>query len=199
MVLSIAGGMTNQRYQEPSTGQDARNVEEFGIPEKTLYSSTELFDLHHSMEISEEDGTVRYRSSSKALSMRDKTEIVRADGFVVATVDREIFTMQQLHHVHMASGLQFDITREPFHLVKSVINIDGLGWIIEGNFMQLNFTLRDRDHNLIAVVGQKFMSIHDKYSVDLYRLEDEEIVVVILITLQHMICDRNQSSAAAAT
>ena len=35
------------------------------------------------------------------------------------------------------------------------------------------------------------MSVHDKYCIDIYRKEYEEIVVAILVTLQHMIRDRS--------
>ena len=39
-------------------------------------------------------------------------------------------------------------------------------------------------------------SLHDKYCIDIYRPECEHIVVAILITLQHMIADRQKRSSS---
>ena len=51
---------------------------------------------------------------------------------------------------------------------------------------------------IIAVIAQKMFSIHDKYCIDIYRPEYEKIAVAILITLQHMIRDRNAASSSSS-
>ena len=43
---------------------------------------------------------------------------------------------------------------------------------------------------------QKMISMHDKYCVDIYQPEHEQAVVAILVTLQHMIKDREARSAS---
>ena len=65
--------------------------------------------------------------------------------------------------------------------------------------MQLNFALYDRDDSVIAVISQKLMSLHDKYCIDIYKPEYEHEVVAILTTLQHMIRDRENASAASSS
>ena len=65
--------------------------------------------------------------------------------------------------------------------------------------MQLNFSIKDADGSLIALVSQKFLSIHDKYAVDIYQPKHEEKVVAILIALQHMISDRNAAASSGAS
>ena len=52
---------------------------------------------------------------------------------------------------------------------------------------------------MIAVIGQKLISIHDKYCIDIYKSEYEEIVVAILVTLQHMIRDRANTGAGGTS
>ncbi len=63
---------------------------------------------------------------------------------------------------------------------------------MKGNILELNFELYDRDGSIIAVIGQKIVSLHDKYCIDIYRPEHEKTVIAILIALQHMIVDREQ-------
>lgn len=99
----------------------------------------------------------------------------------------------------MDNGKSFTLSNEIMHIVKDVTNIEGLGWRLDGNILQLNFTIRDGNGELLAVVSQKAFSIHDKYSVDIYKPEYEEEIVAILITLQHMVNDRETSAALSGS
>ena len=49
------------------------------------------------------------------------------------------------------------------------------------------------------MIGQKLISIHDKYCIDIYKSEYEEIVVAILVALQHMIRDRASSGGSGGS
>ncbi len=98
----------------------------------------------------------------------------------------------------MADGTSFELSMELFHLVKNIVNIDGLGWQLRGNILALNFELYDENGDIVALISQKFLSLHDKYCIDIYQPDKEEITVAILVTLQHMIRDREASSAAGS-
>jgi uncharacterized protein YxjI len=93
----------------------------------------------------------------------------------------------------MANGLSFQLSNELFHIYKDITNIEGLGWQMRGNMFELNFEIYDQVGNIIAVIGQKMISMHDKYCIDIYRRDCEQIVVAILVTLQHMIRDRENA------
>lgn len=69
-ILCLVVLRSKQRYSEPGEMRDKRNMQEYGEPVKTLYTSSKVFTLHN--------------------------------------------------------------------LIKDVTNIEGLGWRLEGNFMQLN-------------------------------------------------------------
>ena len=99
----------------------------------------------------------------------------------------------------MASGEQFEVSNELFHLIKDITNIEGLGWQLRGNIAGLNFELYDRDESIIAVIGQKMISLHDKFCIDIYRPECEKTVVAILVTLIHMMKDRENSASASSS
>ena len=42
-------------------------------------------------------------------------------------------------------------------------------------------------------------SIHDKYCIDIYKTEHEKTVIAILVTLQHMIKDREAASSGSSS
>jgi uncharacterized protein YxjI len=190
---------SQQRYSEPGSKQDSRNVVEYGAPVKRLYTSSKVFTLHHRIEVTDENENVVYRAETKFPSIHDKTDIFDANGRHVAYFERKLITLHEIHYVDMENGRSFVLSNEIMHIIKDVTNIEGLGWRLDGNILQLNFTLADENGELIAVVSQKLISLHDKYSVDIYKPEYEEEVVAILITLQHMVNDREVASSVGSS
>ena len=189
---------SQQRYSEPGMKQDSRNEEQYGAPVKRLYTSSKVFTLHHRIEVTDESENVVYRAETKFPSIHDKTDIFDANGRHVAYFERKLITLHEVHYVDMDNGKSFTLSNELLHIIRDVTNIEGLGWKIEGNFLQLNFTIKDAEGELIALVGQKLISLHDKYALDIYKPEYEEEAVALLITLQHMVNDRESAASAAS-
>ena len=171
----------------------------FGQPVKSLFTSTKVFTVHHRIEIMDEREQVVYRAQSKFFSIHDKTDIFDASDNPVAHIERKFFSLHERHFVSMADGTRFELSNELWHLIKDITNIEGLGWQLCGNIAGLNFQLYDSDGSIIAVIGQKLFSIHDKYCIDIYRPEYEKTVVAILVTLQHMMADRARRSSSSSS
>lgn len=187
------------RFHEAGEGANVNNVEKFGEPSHSLFTSSKVFTLHKHIDITDAQEHVVYESNTKFPSLHDKTDITRADGSPVAHIEKKILTLHQRHFITMADGTSFQMTAELFHLVKDITNIEGLGWQLRGNIVGLNFELYDSDESIIAVIGQKMFSLHDKYCIDIYRPELEDKVVAILITLQHMIKDKENAASASSS
>ena len=184
------------RFREAGQQANVTNVERFGAPARSLFTTTKVFTLHHHIDITDDNETVVYQANTKFPSIHDITDITDASGQHVAPIERKLFTLHQRHFITMADGKQFQLSTELWHLVKDVNNIEGLGWQLQGNIMGLNFQLYDQDGSVIAVISQKILSMHDKYCIDIYRSEEEKTVVAILVTLQHMMRDRAAASAS---
>jgi uncharacterized protein YxjI len=187
------------RYREAGEDTNVVNAERFGEPAHSLFISTKFFSLHQATDITDEKEQVVYRASSKVFSLHDKTDITDAAGNQVAHIERKFFTLHERHFVTMADGFQFQISNELWHIYKDVTNIEGLGWQLRGNLFELNFELYDQAGGVIAVISQKLVSIHDKYAIDIYQPDKEPIVVAILITLQHVIRDRERRRSASSS
>lgn len=187
------------RYREAGEAPNVNNVERYGEPARSLFTTTKVFTLHHHIDITDGNENVVYQSNSKFFSLHDKTDITDASGAQVAHIERKILTIRQRHYVTMADGTRFELANELLHLIKAVTNIEGLGWQLRGNILALNFELWDADGNIVAVISQKLISLHDKYCIDIYQPEQEAIVVAILVTLQHMIRDRAAAASSGSS
>ena len=178
------------RFREAGEDVNTFNAEEYGMPARSLFTTTKFFSLHHHIDITDENENVVYKSDSKVISLHDKTVITDSDDRKVADIQKKVLTLHERHLVTMADGTNFELSNEIFHLFKDITNIEGLGWQLRGNIIGLNFQLYDENEGLIAVISQKMISVHDKYCIDIYQPEYEKIVVAILIALQHMMKDR---------
>ena len=187
------------RYREAGEQANVNNVERFGEPAYSLFTSTKVLTLHHEISITDDRDQVVYLAKTKFPSLHDKTDIYDAEGNHVSHIERKFFTLHERHFVTMEDGKKFELSNELWHIVRDVTNIEGLGWQLQGNIVGLNFELYDADGNIIAVISQKMISLHDKYCVDIYQPEEEKTVVTILVTLQHMIRDRENSAATSSS
>ncbi len=187
-----------ERFREAGEEANVYNVERYGTPAKSLFTTSKVFTLHKKIEITDEHENVVYHAETQFPSIHDKTDITDAQGNQVAHIEKKIVSFHERHFVSMADGTNFEISNELFHIIKDVTNIVGLGWQLTGNILGLNFELYDENGEVIAVIAQKIFSVHDKYSIDIYRPEYEKTVIAILITLQHMIQDRENSSSSSS-
>ncbi len=185
------------RFREAGESANVNNVERFGEPKKSLFTSTKVFTLHHKIDITDSMESVVYRAQTKFPSILDKTEVYDASENHIAHIERKLLSLHERHYITMEDGRQFEVSNELFHIVKDVTNIVGLGWSLKGNILGLNFELYDENGAIIAVIAQKMMSIHDKYCIDIYQTEYEKEVVTILVTLQHMIRDREAAASSS--
>ena len=187
------------RFHEAGEAANVNNVARFGEPDHSLFTTSKVFSLHHHIDITDDQERVVYQANSKFFSIRDKTDIVDAHGEHVAHIERKFFTLHERHFVTMADGMTFEVSNEFFHLIKDITNIEGLGWQLRGNIAGLNFELYDRDERIIAVIGQKAISLHDKFCIDIYRPDCEKVVVAILVTLIHMMKDRASAASSSSS
>ena len=187
------------RYRDAGQEANVNNVARFGEPVRSLFTTSKILSFHQDTDITDAQENVLYHSHSKFFSIRDKTDVTDAAGNQVAHIERKFISLHERHFINMADGTNFELSNELWHIVKDVTNIEGLGWVLRGNIAELNFELYDEHEQIIAVIGQKLFSIHDKYCVDLYKPEAEKTVVAILVTLQHMIRDRERRRSSSSS
>lgn len=187
------------RFREAGEAANVNNIERFGEPALSLFTSTKVFTLHHRIDITDDNDRVVYRASSKVLSIRDKTDVFDANEALVAHIESKVFTLHERRFITMADGTEFQLSNEIFHIIRDITNIEGLGWQMRGNIAGLNFEIYDENEQIVAVIAQKLISIHDKYCIDIYKPEQQEKIVAILVALQHMIQARKSGSSGSVT
>jgi len=188
-----------QKFHDAGEEPNTNNVEYFGTPKYSLYTAQDIIDLHQRIDITDDQGNLKYYTKSAIISLTSATDIMDAGDNVIAHLERELFSFTEKYYITMADGRKFTMTNELFHIVDDITNIEELGWQLQGNFVGLNFNLRDEFGEPIATIGKKMISLHDKYCIDLYKTEQEPVVVAILIVLEKMMQARSESSGSGAS
>ena len=109
------------RFREAGQDVNVNNVERFGTPALSLFTTTKFFTLHHHIDIVDDKENVVYESNSKMISLHDKTDITTADGTHVAHIQRKLISLHERHYITMADGTQFELSNEIFHLRTSLL------------------------------------------------------------------------------
>jgi uncharacterized protein YxjI len=134
-----------------------------------------------------------YWTKSSVIAIRGKTDMYDASGALVAHLEKKPISLHEEHYITFADGRKITLSNELFHVFKDITNIKGLDWKLQGNVIGLNFTLYDQNDELIAAIGQKAVSLHERYSIDLYQAQYRETVAAIVISLQKMLKTRREN------
>lgn len=169
-------------------------LEDYGEPEYFLYTALQLGELHRRIDITDEEGGLKYYTQSSIIAIKGKTDIMDANGNPVAHLEKKPVSLHEKHFVVMADGSGFTLSNELLHVFKDITNIEGLGWQIQGNIIGLTFNLLDEQGQPVARVEKQAVSLHDKYSIGIYQPDKEKTVVAIVIQLEKMIEARSENT-----
>lgn len=172
-------------------------VTDYGVPEYSLYTARDLKDIHFRINVTDEEDNLKYYTKSSFFVLKGETDIMDASGKVIAHLEKKPISLHEIHYVTMADGLSFTMSNELFHIVDDITNIEELGWQIRGNTLGLSFNLLDESGEPIATIGKRMISLHSKYSIDIYQPEHEAVVVAIVIQLEKMIEARSENDSSS--
>ena len=173
-------------------------VEDFGPPAYSLYTAMKLGDINRRIDITDEQGNLKYFTKSSVIAIKGKTDIMDAAGNVIAHLEKSPVSIHEKHFINMADGGKYTLSNEIFHVVKDITNIEGLGWQLQGNAIGLHFNLVDQYGEPVAAVRQKAISIHDRYGIDMYQPDKEQVVVAIVIQLEKMLEARSENESESS-
>lgn len=129
-----------------------------------------LFQIPKQFTISDNAGRERARVWKKPLSWLPRF-FVEVDGVQVATIAKQ------------------------FTLLRPRYTVDGPGLSVQGDFWDMSFELY-LGGSAVGRVDKKWMTVRDKYVVEIERPEDELIVVGIVLAIDYV--KRTEHAAAAS-
>lgn len=156
-----------------------------------LYVNEKLFSFHNRFYVKDENDKDVYEISSKIISLGDKITINDMEGNKIAYIEQELLHLTPHYNVYINDILEFQITKK-FQLFKNDYTLSN-GYRVEGKFMMLDFKVFDNNNNQIGSIKRKFISIGDKYEIEINDPNKKEIVLAIIVAITNDV-NRNQAA-----
>ena len=164
-----------------------------------LYLKQDFFTLHRHMELVNEQDEVIYTAKTKMISLHDSTEVFNKEGTQISSISRKLITLHEVHDVQMADGRSFSMSTKLFSIDHERIHLDETNMNIVGNFIRHDFQIVDDQGNVLADIVRKFITMHNAFLIDIHDDSQADLIVTILITLQHIMVDRQAARSGAGS
>ncbi|NMB03837.1 MAG: hypothetical protein GX978_04710 [Tissierellia bacterium] len=143
-----------------------------------LYIKQKAFSFADRFSIYDASGNPKYWAEGELFTMAKRLHVYDEAGEEVVTVKQELWNWLPTYAVYY-KGKQFATIRSRFSL-RPRYEIEGPGWLVEGNFMGLDYTISS-DSRQIATINKKWMSWGDSYEVDIDDPIDELPVLSVVL------------------
>ena len=157
-----------------------------------LYVNEKLLSLHNRFYIKDENDCDIYEISSKFFSIGDKTTITDMNGNKIVYIEQELLHIMPNYNIYINDNFFCKITKK-FQLFKNDYILSN-GYKVAGNFLMLDFAIYDDANNQIGSIKRKFITIGDKYEIEILDTSKKEIVLAIIAAISNDI-NRNQNYA----
>lgn len=157
-----------------------------------LYVNEKLFSIHNKFYVLDENENNVYEIASKVISIGDKTTISDMSGNQVAYIEQEVLHLMPTYNVFINNELAFKINKK-FKLFKNDYALSN-GYRVEGSTFNYDFRIYDDNNNQVGSIQRAFISIGDKYEIEILDESKKEIVLAIIVAITNDI-NRSQESA----
>ena len=147
-----------------------------------------FFSWFDSYDIYDEDRNVVFVVEGK-LSLGHRFHILDAYRNHIGTVQEEILTFLPRFEMFMNDRLIGTLQRE-LSLLHPRYDLNYLGWSIEGNFMQWDYTIRDRMGNLVATISKQLFNLTDTYVIDVVNPVNAIYALMVVVAIDAEKCSR---------
>lgn len=164
-----------------------------------LRMKAKIASIHHKLEVTDEHKRPVYHIKSKVFSLHDVTYLTRADGEEVATITRKVASLHDTHFIELSGGMTVELSAELFYLTKDVLNIEALGWQLEGDLIQHDYRLVEMDtERTLARTHRKWLTLHNTYEIEILAEEKADVIVAVLVALDKIVEDRERVRRGAS-
>ena len=161
-----------------------------------LFVKEKLFSMHNRYYIYNENEELEYEIESKVISIGDKTTIYDKNHKTVAYIEQEIFHFMPHYNVYIEDQYKYQIKKK-FQFFKNDYELSNM-YKVEGSTFNLNFTVINNYGKTVALVNRKFLSIGDKYQIEILDKKDIYTILTIIVAITNDI-DRSQANSSTSS
>ena len=145
-----------------------------------LIFKQKLFSFFDSYNIYDENNNVLFAIKAK-LAFGKHFVIYSPDGHELGSIQQRLFTFRPKYELYSANNYLGCITKE-FTFFKPTFTIDMNGWVIDGDFFEWDYSIKDSRGALVATAYKEF-SFTDTYVIDVMDPADALGALMVVVTI----------------
>lgn len=127
------------------------------------YIKQKVFSFGDKFSIYDEDGSERYFVEGEVFTFGKKLHLCAAGGEELAFIEQKLFSFLPKYDIYINGNLLAQIVKE-FTFFYNKYSVNGLGWSVEGNFLDHEYTVQS-EGRLIASVAKEWFTFGDAYEI----------------------------------
>lgn len=147
-----------------------------------------FFSWFDSYDIYGEQGETLYTVEGK-LSWGHCLHILDSRGEHIATVQERVLTLLPKFELYVGETCLGAIQKE-FTFLRPRFHMDFKGWQVEGNFMEWDYTIVDREGRTAAAVSKELFHWTDTYVIDVADPRDALCALMVVLAIDAEKCSR---------
>lgn len=140
-------------------------------------------------EIFDEAGNTLYTVKGR-FSIGKHLTVFDNSGNEVGVIKEEVWTMLPKYYIFIGGNLVGTIRKE-FTFFKPKFTIDFNGWSVQGNFLELDYSVFNSFGQQVAVVNQELLNWTDTYSIEVANSSDALLALMLVLAIDANKASRN--------
>ena len=145
-----------------------------------------FFSWLDSYDIYFEDGSVAYTVQGQ-LSWGHKLLISDSRGRELGMVKEELLTFLPRFALYL-EGREIGCIQKEFTLFRPSFRLDCLGWQIQGNFLEWDYSITDATGGEVAALSKQLLQWTDTYVLDIREARDAIYVLMVALAIDAAKC-----------
>ena len=108
----------------------------------------------------------------------------------IGTIKEELFRLLPHFQIFYKDEYVGEIVNE-FSFFKPSFTMDFIGWHVDGEWMEWDYTIKDEYGNLIATISKDLFNFTDVYWIDIEDDNDALDVLMVVLAIDAEKCSRN--------
>jgi uncharacterized protein YxjI len=151
-----------------------------------------VFSWVDKFTVKDENETDKYSIEGEFFSLGKKLHGYDMVGKEAAFIQQKVFSFRPRYFIFVDGQQIAEIVKE-FTLLRPKYSIEGLGWEIEGSFMEHDYGIVQSDRTIVTI-HKAWMSWGDCYELDIADENDEIIALSVVLAIDCVTAARSNSS-----
>lgn len=158
-----------------------------------LYIKQKIFSWKDKFYVRDEFGNDKYYVEGELFSLGKKLHIYDMSGNELALVQQKLLSFLPRYFVFTGGIQRAEIVKE-FTFFRNKYRIDGLGWEVDGDFMDHDYEITHMGRPIVTI-NKEWFTWGDSYVLDIMDTADEVIALSVVLAIDCVIAAQRAAAS----